>query len=381
MRITFILPQPGLSGGIRVIAVYAERLKRRGHDVLLVHPPNAQPSFRARVRSLVRGQGWPRVPHVYPSHLDGLDVPRKLLDRWRPITAQDVPDADVVVATWWETAEWVSALPQSKGAKAYFIQHYEVHDNQPVERVKQTWSLPFHKIVVAQWLADIARDSYGDGDVSLVPNSVDLDVFHAPARGKQPAPTVGFMHAVVPWKGTDLACKGIRIARESIGRIDCVSFGMHPPTAAHPVPSDTRFTLLPGAEAIRDIYAQCDAWIVASRSEGFGLPILEAMACRTPVIATPTGAAPELVGQGGGILVNHESPRAIADAILRVARMSDAQWRAMSDRAYETARGYTWDDAVDRFEAALHAACAKSESRSRANADGAMAPRRREVRA
>ena len=356
MRITFILPQPGLSGGIRVIAIYAERLKRRGHDVLLVHPPNAQPSLRERARSVLRGEGWPRVPHLYPSHLDGLDVPRKVLDRWRPVIAEDVPDADVVVATWWETAEWVNALPQQKGAKAYFIQHYEIHDNQPVERVKATWALPLRKIIVAQWLADLARDTYGDPRAMLVPNSVDCDVFHATERGKQAVPTVGFMHAYVPWKGTDLAREGIRIARETLPRLDCVCFGMHAPTAAHPIPDGARFVLLPKSDAIRDIYAQCDAWIVASRSEGFGLPILEAMACRTPVIATPTGAAPELVGRGGGVLVDHEDPRAIAHAILRIASMNDTEWKTMSDCAYATARGYSWDDAAERFENALDSA-------------------------
>ncbi len=381
MKITFVLPQPGLSGGIRVIAIYADRLKRRGHDVLVVHPPNARPSLKKRTRSVLRGQGWPRIPHLYPSHLDGLDVPRKILDRWRPVVTQDVPDADVVIATWWETAEWVSALPSSKGAKAYFIQHYEIHDDQPIERVKQTWALPFHKIVVAQWLANVARDSYGDADVSLVPNSVDLELFNAVERGKHSVPAVGFMHACMRWKGADLACEAIRIARESLPQLDCLSFGTQGPTPAHPVPGNTRFTRLPGSSTLRGIYAQCDAWIVASRSEGFGLPILESMACRTPVIATPTGAAPELLTKGGGILVEHESPQSIADAILRIANMSGPQWKAMSDCAYATARGYTWDDATGLFEQALGSAKTKSDA-SPASADDAIPPpRRREARA
>lgn len=379
MKVTFVLPQPGLSGGIRVIAIYAERLKKRGHDVLLVHPPNAQPTLRERVRSAVRGEGWPKVPHLYPSHLDGLDVPRKVLERWRPVVANDLPDADVVIATWWETAEWVNTLPARKGAKAYLIQHYEIHDNQPVERVKRTWSLPLHKLVVAQWLADIARNDYGDTDVSLVPNSVDIEQFNAPAREKQRMPTIGYMHAYVNWKGSDLACEAIRIARQTLPNIQCVAFGMHEPTAEHPAPENTHFTLLPKSNALRDIYAQCDVWLVPSRFEGFGLPILEAMACRTPVIATPTGAAPELVGQGGGILVEHESPDAIADAILRIANMDGAQWKSMSDRACETARSYTWEDATDKFEAALQHARAKT-SKAIAH-ESAASPVREEVRA
>lgn len=36
MRITFVLPDGGLSGGMRVAAIYAERLKQRGHDISVI---------------------------------------------------------------------------------------------------------------------------------------------------------------------------------------------------------------------------------------------------------------------------------------------------------------------------------------------------------
>jgi hypothetical protein len=48
-----------------------------------------------------------------------------------------------VIATWWETAEWVDRLSVSKGKKVYFIQHYEAFDYLPKERVEATWRLPF----------------------------------------------------------------------------------------------------------------------------------------------------------------------------------------------------------------------------------------------
>jgi glycosyltransferase involved in cell wall biosynthesis len=83
------------------------------------------------------------------------------------------------------------------------------------------------------------------------------------------------------------------------------------------------------------------------------LPILEAMACRTPVIGTPAGAAPDLLSQGGGIMVPMEDPHAMAQAIVDVCRMKEEEWKALSDRALETVTGYTWEDATDRFEAAL----------------------------
>ena len=52
MKITFVLPCAGLQGGIRVIAIYAERLTRRGHEVLVLSPPQAF-SKRQNLKSLL----------------------------------------------------------------------------------------------------------------------------------------------------------------------------------------------------------------------------------------------------------------------------------------------------------------------------------------
>jgi glycosyltransferase involved in cell wall biosynthesis len=104
---------------------------------------------------------------------------------------------------------------------------------------------------------------------------------------------------------------------------------------------------------LRTIYAQCDAWLFPSRFEGFGLPILEAMACRTSVIGSPAGAAPELLADGAGILVNPEDPADMARAIVRVAEMSQAEWQQMSTCAYQRVAGYTWEDATGELEAVL----------------------------
>ena len=126
-----------------------------------------------------------------------------------------------------------------------------------------------------------------------------------------------------------------------------------------PLPEGADFVHQPAQNAIRDIYASADMWLFASRAEGFGLPLLESMACRTPVIATPAGAAPELVSAGGGMLIPHDDPAAMAAAIEQICQMDNATWRQLSDKAYHTAARYTWDDATTLFEAALQRARAK----------------------
>ncbi|HLO47553.1 MAG TPA: glycosyltransferase, partial [Kamptonema sp.] len=83
-------------------------------------------------------------------------------------------------------------------------------------------------------------------------------------------------------------------------------------------------------------------------------------ACRTPVIGTPVGAAPQLLSGGGGILVKPEDPEDMAKAIDQICELSEDRWRTMSDAAIAQVTSYTWEDATDRFEAALQTAISRS---------------------
>jgi len=355
MKITFVLPTPGLAGGIRVLSIYTKFLLQRGHKIFIVCTPERRPTLIQQLRSLLRGRGWESVPQKMPSHFDNVDIELRFLDKCRPITDRDVPDADVIMATWWETAEWVAKLSPSKGAKVYFLQHYEAFSYIPKGRVEATWSLPMHKIPVAQWLADIARDQYNDPDVSLVPPSVNTEQFCSSPRGKQSVPTVGMYYNTTPWKGSDIALKAFSLAAAKIPNLRLVAFGAGEPAPAN-WPHGAEYNGVPTQEEIKEFYSKCDAWLFSSRSEGFGLPILEAMACRTPVIGTPVGAAPQLLKSGGGILVKPEDPVDMAKAIEQICQLSDAEWRVMSDAALAEVKSYTWDDAANLFEAALYTA-------------------------
>jgi len=361
LRITMLVPTPNLSGGLRVVFTHAARLRLKGHEVNVVTVPPRRPSLREVARSLVRNGSWPRSPSGRVPPRYGGSTECRTIERHRPITDHDVPDADVVVATWWETAEWVAALSPRKGAKVYFIQGDEPSFCEPADRVARTWQLPMHRITCATWLADLVRERTGDDDVHAVPNAVDHDQFHAEPRGKQAIPTVGMLYSTAAVKACDVALEVIAGASRLLPDLDVRAFGMEAPTASMPLPSGARYAQAPAQHAIPRIYSSCDVWLCASRLEGFHLPPLEAMACRCPVVSTNVGGPSELVRNGvNGFLTDVDDVAALTQRLVTVLTLPDEQWRTFSEEAHATATSYRWELAADRFEAALLAAVAKS---------------------
>jgi glycosyltransferase involved in cell wall biosynthesis len=362
VKITFVSPTVNMGGGTKVIAIHAENLTQMGHVVRVVSPPPRIVPLRRRIKSLITGKGWPPAAPWPSSHLDGTSVEHRLLDRLRPVTDADVPDGDIVIATWWETAEWVNNLHPSKGAKVYFIQGHEVFTHLPMARCQATYALPLHKVVVSRWLKDIMRTEYADDAVDVVLNSVDPRQFSAPARGKQRTPTVGVTYATAAIKGVDASLKAIATLRKKIPELRLVSFGAERPASYLPLPDGTDFTFDPPQDRIKDIYAKCDVWISASRSDGFNLPVIEAMACRTPVVATRTGWPAEAVRTGeNGVLVDVENQDGLVRGLEFVLSLTDDEWRQLSANAHATAASASWLDSTKRLEHALRRACARSQ--------------------
>ena len=96
------------------------------------------------------------------------------------------------------------------------------------------------------------------------------------------------------------------------------------------------------------LYSAARTLVIPSLYEGFGLPILEAMACGTPVITSSLSSLPEVAGKAG-ILVNPLDISAIGDAILRIE--SDSQHRAfLIDAGYQQVRKFTWERAARQLK-------------------------------
>ena len=354
LRITFVLPKLSMAGGIRVIAIYANFLQKRGHDVKVVCVENAKPPFLRRVKDILKGRGFTRHVRRLPSYFDSIDIDLTVYKKYSAIGDNNIPDADVIVATYWDTAQVVADLSLSKGVKVYFMQDYGA-PGQELEKIIPTWKLPLHKITISQWLVNLINSHAGDEKVDLVPNAVDFESFSAEPRDKQLVPTAGFVFRKTPSKGVDIVFEAYLEVLKTRPDFRLIAFGSEPPpdfTAGH-----FEYFLLPPDDKLIDLYSCCDMWVFPSRIEGFGLPIMEAMACRTPVIATPAGAAPELLENGGGILLEGFQPSQMASAMLQFVNMSSDRWKVMSEKARLSVSGYSWENAAGLFEQMLVKAC------------------------
>ncbi len=90
-----------------------------------------------------------------------------------------------------------------------------------------------------------------------------------------------------------------------------------------------------------DLYAGADLFVYPSLYEGFGLPVLEAMACGTAVVTSTTSSLPEVAGDAAA-LVEPTDVKALAEAMLRLLQDAPAR-EALAAKGLARARTYSWE--------------------------------------
>lgn len=90
------------------------------------------------------------------------------------------------------------------------------------------------------------------------------------------------------------------------------------------------------------VYSGASVFIYTSLRESFGIPILEAMACGTPVITSTTSAMPEIAGPEG-ILVNPFEPEEIASALLHLEENAEF-YQSQTAYGLERVRRFSWEN-------------------------------------
>ena len=137
-----------------------------------------------------------------------------------------------------------------------------------------------------------------------------------------------------------------------------------------------RYSLGLPSSYVADVMSACDVLLNPSHGEGFGIPILEAMACGTPAIATDFSSMPELVGDSGWLVGGQRTWTAfnswqmianveeIVDALVRARDEPEADRAARRERCLERASWYAADRVLaESWAPALEEACRRVDFR------------------
>lgn len=110
----------------------------------------------------------------------------------------------------------------------------------------------------------------------------------------------------------------------------------------------SRFIFCGFQSRVGDYLHNFDIYVMASRKEGLGTSILDALSVGLPVVATRAGGIPEVITHGhNGLLVEKENPAALAAALSNVIRDAD-QRKILAENALVSARGFSIENTVSR---------------------------------
>jgi glycosyltransferase involved in cell wall biosynthesis len=159
----------------------------------------------------------------------------------------------------------------------------------------------------------------------------------APPPSGPARPYFLFVGTIEPRKNVSALLEAWREVRRE-REVDLVIAGRHR-ASAPPIDPEPGLQILGEVpdEELPALYSNALAFVYPSLYEGFGLPVLEAMQCGAPVIASPAVAE-----AGGDAAIYASTPRELAQAMLDLARHpeSAAAWK---ERSLARARQFTWE--------------------------------------
>lgn len=345
MRITYLLEVADqLWGGVKVALEDANWLSRRGHDV-----------------TVVSRSGPPSWMH--------LECAFSQVEDFR---AENLPDGDVVVGTFWTTVPWAASAGAGKGAPVHYCQGYE-GDNPAFEavrdRIEATYRLPgMHHVTVSPHLTALLRSRFGIR-AREVGNFVDTSVHKpGPLHRPQTPLRVGLVGPYsVALKDLATGYAACELASHAGQELVLVRASTEPPTPEEqelPFRIEWHQNLRP--DQMGDFYRSLDVFLGTSKGaeEGFFLPAVEAMACGVPSVLTDIPCFRSHEARVGhdryALFVAPQDPRAMAEALVLAGALPDVR-ATLRAGGIEVASHYGHDPHGERLEAALVEIAAASE--------------------
>jgi glycosyltransferase involved in cell wall biosynthesis len=222
------------------------------------------------------------------------------------------------------------------------------------ELMAEAWGrLPMRTLAVAPGLVPELERLSGEPVAAVIPNGIHpAQYFVEEGLRRDGIGTVYYEH---PNKCPHDTLAVLERLRARQPQVPWYVFGADARPSAIPRRAYVR---LPTISAARQRYNRSKVWFLASRYEGFGLPMLEAMTCGAAVVTTPHDGCDGLIEDGeNGLVVPHGDVAGLAGAIERLLADDDLRER-LAARGLETARRFTWTAAVNAMAGFLRSVCA-----------------------
>ena len=193
----------------------------------------------------------------------------------------------------------------------------------------------------------VERYGISERKIIVTPNGVD-PIFHPNGSAPDVPPYALFVGGIQPRKDPLTAIEALALADGDLGLVivgDEKRGGDEVRSAVRRLGLEGRVQFIGYVEheILASLYRGAACLVFPSRYEGFGLPVLEAMASGTPVVATTAGAVPEVAGDAA-ILVAPGDPAALADGM----REALAKREQLVAAGLERARQFTWVETARR---------------------------------
>ncbi|MDX6739477.1 glycosyltransferase [Actinocorallia sp. A-T 12471] len=337
-----------VSGGLRTAVDELGRgYAKAGHERFLVLPGPGRSRRETEAGTVITVPG-PSVAPGYRLVLDPRPVLRAL-DEIKPDSVEVSDKATLTVAARWA---------RRSGARSVLFSHERldailaprVPSWVALDRGADLWNRrlagAFDTVVATSEFSAAEFRRIGAPSVALVPLGVDLTTFRPRPSPPRTEARLVLLGRLSKEKRPGLALAALRelLARGHRARLDVIGGGsLGPAMRRAAVGLPVRFHGHLGVRGeVAGLLAAADVALATCPVESFGLAVLEALACGTPVVCANAGAAPELIVPGAGEAAPADAA-AFADAIVRLLALPEARRRAA---ARARAERYPWTKAV-----------------------------------